>query len=176
MPPFSFHWESFNSFTTHYSSKPTEFPPRLVYTSRFWSPKTAVYFLVHVVKTFKDKYCLPAPWPKGSSGAPSTSSELAVMWTFTSYMPHQVFAVILLSVKDHLQTKVSADLQIYPTLSHSSLELSKNSLLLSDCVLIAPSYSTDQLHMGIQCALLPLAIKNKLHFGLFPLVLGNQHL
>lgn len=58
-------------------------------------------------------------WAKGS-GAPNTSSELAVMWTFALYEPHQGFAVILLPVKDHLQTKISADLQIYSTLRHSS--------------------------------------------------------
>lgn len=158
-----------------YSSKPTEFPAHLVYTSRFQRPKTEGLDSLNKEVTSKDEYCLLATSAKGCS-APNMSLEPALMWTFTLYEPHQIFAAIWLSVKDYLQTEISTDLQIYSTLSHSSLELTKISVLLSDCVLITPSYSTDRLHMCIQRALLPLAIKNKLRFSLFPLVLGNQHL
>lgn len=77
-------------------------------------------------------YCLPATSAKGSS-APNTSPELAVMGTFALHKLHQVFAVIFLPVKDHLQTEISADLQIHSTLSHSSPELTKICLVERLC-------------------------------------------
>lgn len=175
MPPFSFYWELtqlfYNSLVP--GSKATELSAHSLCTNVFPSPKTLQSSLFRLSR--------PQRWMLSScyrteGNDPGTSSEQAVMWTLGCVSHIKFFAVILFSVSDHLQTKISADLQIYSTFSHSSFKLSEISVLLSDCVLITPSYSTDRLHMCIQYTLLPSAIKNKLYFSLFPLVLGNQHL
>lgn len=178
VPLFSFCWDSCSSFITAWSQA----TPLKLQSSLLIQSIQIGFKVQRLLKSSLFRLSRPSRWILSSSyrtkgsGTPSTSSELAVMRTLGLHKPHQVFRVILLSVNDHIQTKISADLQIYPTLSHSPLKLSKISVLLSDCVLITPSYSTDLLHMCIQYTLLPLAINNKFYFSLFPLVLGNWHL
>lgn len=196
--PLLFHWAS-TGFTTNLPVMVITCPRFLSIESSHsffitvWSqaPKLQSSLLIHSVPMcFQVQRLLqsslfrlsrPQRWMLSScyrteGNDPGTSSEQAVMWTLGCVSHIKFFAVILFSVSDHLQTKISADLQIYSTFSHSSFKLSEISVLLSDCVLITPSYSTDRLHMCIQYTLLPSAIKNKLYFSLFPLVLGNQHL
>lgn len=175
MPPFSFYWELCSFFITAWSQTPKLQSSLLIHSVQM------CFQVQRLLKSSLFRLSRPQRWMLSScyrtkGNDPSTSSDQAVMSTLGLCKPHQVFAVILFSVNDHLQTKISADLQIYSTFSHSSFKLSEISVLLSDCVLITPSYSTDRLHMCIQYTLLPSAIKNKLHFSLFPLVLGNQHL
>lgn len=178
MPPFSLHWVSCSPFITAWSQA---IPPKL--QSSLLIHSTQTHFQVQsLLKSSFFRLSRPSKMNAAfqlqdqRQWYPQHILRTGCDVILGAVQATSVVAVILLSVNDHLQTKISADLQIYSTFSHSSLELSKISVLLSDCVLITPSYSTDRLHMCIQYTLLPLAIKNKLYFSLFPLVLGNWHL